>query len=149
MNSPEQDAGQIEATMDFDTISDELAERFLDGIAAFGVAGDADGAASLFHPDVEIEDRGVDDLLHGRDAVRELFGGVFKVMPDFTIERVGPAMFSSDHSVLGTRWKITGTRPDGSTVSVDSFDLYRFRDGLVAHQTILVRDPNWLGAQLP
>ena len=104
---------------------------------------------SLCAPDVVVDDHGSSETLVGREELRELFGGIFPVIPDVAFERIGPAMYSSDRTTLCARWRISGTGPNGQPFTVESVDLYRFRNGLVSEYTIFIRDVNWLGSQLP
>ena len=132
-----------------DAITEEAAETFLASLQESGNTRNAELAASLCHPDVIVDDHGSNDPLVGRDPLRELFDGVFRAISDIEFARVGPPLLSADRTVLGARWRITGTRPGGGPFQVETVDFYRFQDGLVREYTIHVRDRDWLGEQFP
>ena len=126
-----------------------MAETFLERLAHAGNTKDADLAASLCSVDVVVDDHGSGDVLQGRDALRELFGGIFRVIPDISFERIGEPLFSADRTTMSARWRISGTRLDGTAFDVQTVDFYRFVDGLAADYSIYVRDTEWLGRQMP
>ena len=146
---PEDAGGAVMVTQRPDAISDELVERFLSTLTEAHNTRDADLAASLCAPNVVVDDHGADDVMVGNEALRELFGGIFRVVPDIKFERIGPHFLSEDRTVLCARWRTTGTRAEGDQFKVETIGLYRFRDGLVSEYTIFVRDRDWLGSQVP
>ncbi len=110
-----------------DPISEELAERFLVTLRESGNTRDPDLMVSLYAPDVAVDDHGASDTLVGREALRELFGGIFRVISDIAFERIGPALYSPDRTTLYARWRISGTRPNGQPFGVETVGFYRPR----------------------
>ena len=103
-------------------------------VAAFN-AHDLDRIMSLFADDCVLEmPRGphrYGGRFEGKQAVREGLSSRFKGLPD--------VHYADDrHYVCGdtgiSKWRLTGTAPDGRRVDVNGCDFYEFRDGKVVRK---------------
>ena len=145
------DSSQTEMSMGAtgrDELTWQFSREFLASLGESGNTRNAELAANLCAEDVLVDDHG-DDRLAGRDAVRELFDGIFRVIPDIRFRLESEPLMSEDRRTLSARWRITGTRPNGEPFDVSTVDFYTFREGLVVEYTIFVRDLDWLGRQMP
>ena len=80
--------------------------------------------------------------LHGREAARDYFAGVFAALPDFHIE---PKHIFGEGEQVFVQWTITGTfsgerwmgiEPTGTAVQIEGMDCFTIRDGLVVHNSV-------------
>ena len=108
---------------------EEAARTYFDAVTA----RDPDAMAACWHPD------GVEDIIplgvfRGPDAVRNLFGEMFRAMPDFefTVTRI-----VADHEAAAVQWRATGTftggrfqgiEPNGRRVELRGTDVVEIDD---------------------
>ncbi len=71
----------------------------------------------------------------GKEAVRDGLASRFKGLPDVHYEAAG-------HYVCGntgiSKWRLTGTTPEGRKIDVDGCDFYEFRNGKA-----ILKDAYW------
>ena len=80
---------------------EEAARTYFEAVTA----RDPDAMAACWHPD-GVEDIIPQGVFRGPDAVRNLFGELFRAFPDFefTVTRI-----TADHEVAAVQWRATGT----------------------------------------
>lgn len=102
---------------------------------------DLDGLAALMHPKV-VDDFVVLRELHGRDAVRSFFEGLFQAFPNFELR---PLSMHGDDVFVTVQWEargsFTGThfqgiRPTHRRVTLRGVDVMEVRGGLLVRNTV-------------
>ena len=127
---------------------------FLAKMAEAGNARDAEQFVALCTEDVVMDDARAEEALHGRADVEELLDGIYRNLPSgFRFEVVGKQFVSFDGTQAAARWHL-GVNPSSSggprtRRDVETVEFYRFRDGLLSHWTVVFRDRDWMGRQLP
>ena len=110
------------------SVTPELLDRLVD---AFN-ARDADRVMSFFADDCEFyASRGRDpagERFVGKQAVGDAFRGRFAAVPDIRFS-------DGEHWIMGdkvmSKWRVTGTLPNGERLDCRGCDLWVFRDGKV------------------
>jgi ketosteroid isomerase-like protein len=95
-------------------------------------ARDPDAIVALHTPDTRFQTHAGGDPVHGRDAVRETFAGLFAQFPQlgFDVHRV---LFGASHWTLD--WTLTFDGPDGRRLGFDCIDAVEVSpEGLVARK---------------
>jgi len=122
-------------------IVSELARRF--------AAGDGEGAAALFHPQVRIQQPG--SLPHG--GWHEGMAGMAQMGATFgrywTRTITDPRISGDDDTVTQVTTQTWTATQTGRSATVDVVELFRFRDGLVAEIRVFQQDTALLLATLP
>jgi predicted ester cyclase len=127
----------------------ESAELFVSKLHAFVNAHDADAIAALCTEDVIWDDPAAARPLKGRDAVRRFHGeGMFRALPDATIERIDGPYLSADGEGFAVRTRIRGTMtgplsppgfaPTGKPVAFETAEFSRIRNGLLCQHTVVL-----------
>ena len=122
---------------------DAMLEAFFD---AYNLH-DIDGVLGHCTEDIRWEDPTA-GVLHGKRAVREALGSVFRAFPDMAFRRDELIYFMSfDATRAASSWRMTGTMagaldPPGygatnGPVDIKGVCLYELRDGLISHHTIV------------
>ena len=95
---------------------------------------DFDGAVQYAHPEIELRPaiEGLDTELsyRGRDGVAEFLGQISGAWEAQWVEFQEVVEAPSDRVLVAERWHIRGR--DGLKLHFDVFDVYTFRDGLLA-----------------
>ena len=131
------------------TIEVEQVNTLLDRLLDAGRRRDPEGVAALCTDDVVFDDTGAAQALRGRDELREMFTGIYaQTTSSFDLDII-ERYVAIDGGTFGARWRAKGDlREDPATeVEVETAEFYRIREGLIAHWTLFVRDPDWLGRQ--
>lgn len=127
----------------------QLARDFLTKLHSCVNAHDAATIASLCTEDVVWDDPAATKPLIGRNAVRQFhIDGMFRALPDVTIELIDGPYLSADRQGIAVRTRIRGTMtgplippgfaPTGRTVEFETAEFSRFRDGLLCHHTVIL-----------
>jgi predicted ester cyclase len=127
----------------------QFAREFLAKLHSCVNAHDAAAIASLCTEDVIWDDPAATKPLNGRDAVRRFHrDGLFRALPDVTIELIDGPYLSADGQGAAARTRIRGTMtgplnppgfaPTGKTVEFETAEFSRFRDGLLCHHTVIL-----------
>jgi ketosteroid isomerase-like protein len=100
-----------------------------------GNAGDLDGLAELFHPDVEMRDLqhppDVPEMLHGREGIISAWERWLDALENWRVDLV-EVVDAHPWVVCDMRWRATGR---GSTASID----WRLTDAFEVHDGMIVR----------
>jgi steroid delta-isomerase-like uncharacterized protein len=145
----------------------ELRERWLSGgEEVLGWAGrwleawntqDLDALTDMVTDDVVWEDPAMfGETVHGRAEFRAFSESFLRAFPDVRFDPIGAPYLGTEGMRLGVSWRMTGTftgeltwwgkryrpnppafAPTGRQVDLEGVDLYEFRDGLLAHWTIV------------
>lgn len=94
---------------------------------------DADAAVAFMTDDVVFETLGGAEVygtrIHGRDAVRDAFAGVWQTFPDAHWEVTNQTVAGN----LGiSEWIFRGTAEDGSKIEAEGCDLFTIEGGKIA-----------------
>jgi ketosteroid isomerase-like protein len=113
-----------------------IRQRLVELCDAFN-AHDLDKIMSMFADDCVLETpRGVEPCgtrRVGRAAVREGLAARFVGLPD--VQYNDGEHFADEAANAGmSRWRLTGTQPDGKRLEVFGCDFFTFRDGLVTRK---------------
>ena len=114
----------------------ELARRFQ--------AGDGQGAAQLFHPDVRIEQPASlphGGWHHGLDGMQQM-GATFNRFWDRTI--ASPRIFGSDEGVAQLTTQTWTARATGRSATIDVVELFAFADERIAEIRVFQQDTHLL-----
>jgi steroid delta-isomerase-like uncharacterized protein len=127
----------------YDTITTEFLDSFLEGYGAAWAAGDGQQMAALCAPDVVWVDAAWPEPARGPDEVARIIEWNFIGVPDLHFEADEPPAISADGKTAYLRWVLKGTNTGpidppgfaatGRSLDVPGLDEYRFRDGLLAH----------------
>jgi uncharacterized protein (TIGR02246 family) len=105
------------------TRPEAVIERFSELLAE----GDLEGMLELYEPDAAFAPQ-PDETVNGHDEIRAALEGFLAVRPHMegSIEKV---LEAGDTALVANRWKLSGTAPDGSPVSMSatSADVLRRR----------------------
>jgi ketosteroid isomerase-like protein len=71
----------------------------------------------------------------GREQVRANWTQLFASIPDLRASIVGITEDASDRDVVWSDWRMTGTRPDGSTHEMAGFIVFTVREGEIVRGT--------------
>jgi len=77
--------------------------------------GDLDRIARLYEPDAALVDRD-GTIVSGKSSIVEYIRGLLSLKPTIRIEHIH-TIEAGDVAVLMSEWKMSGTAPDGSTIS--------------------------------
>ena len=94
------------------TSPEELHERWVDGVNR----GDLDDLTPLYEPDAAFVVR-PGEIVAGLAAVREATAGLLALRPRAALEPL-VAVRTGDLALLISRWRLTGTSPDGAPVEI-------------------------------
>lgn len=131
------------------TIDPPFARQFLRRLHATVNAHDANALAALCCEDITWEDPAAPSTLHGRAAVLGFHRDImFPALPDVRVELIDEPYLSLDGRSIAARLRIRGTMtgsltppgfaPTGGVVTFETAEFSRFRDGALAHHTVIL-----------
>ena len=129
-----------------DRINSDWLLEFLDEWDAGLDARDAARVVALCAPDVVLDESGSDPLV-GRADVEELLRSLYSRQAERRHERIGVFVSEDATSAAITYRTWVRYESEESTRVIDSVDILRFRDGLVAHWTAFLRNADWMGGE--
>ncbi len=91
---------------------EELHQRWVDGVNR----GDLDGLTALYEPDAAFVVR-PGETVAGLAAVRDATNGLLALRPRATLDPLY-VVRAGDLALLISRWRLTGTGPDGAAVDI-------------------------------
>ncbi len=94
------------------TSPEELHQRWVDGVNR----GDLDGLVALYEPEAAFVVR-PGETVAGLVAVREATAGLLALRPRATLDPLY-VVRAGDLALLISRWRLTGTGPDGAAVDI-------------------------------
>jgi predicted ester cyclase len=123
--------------------------RFLQRLHGAANAHDAQAVAALCCDDVVWEDPAAPHTLHGRDAVLRFHRDImFPALPDTHIEIIDGPYLALDGTGVAARLRISGTMtgplvppgfaPTGGHLVFETAEFSQFKDGLLAHHTVVL-----------
>jgi predicted ester cyclase len=126
-----------------------FARQFLHRLLAAVNAHDPEALAALCCVDIVWEDPAAPSTLHGRAAVLSFHRDImFPALPDVHVELLDEPCLSLDGTSVGARLRMRGTMtgsltppgfaPTGGRVTFETAEFSRFRDGLLAHHTVVL-----------
>ena len=123
-------------------------DGFLDRMQEVSRARDPELVVALCNDDVTFDDAGAGRLIHGKEALGELFGSMYAVAADLEIE-IKDRFISLDGQTAGAIWHAKGTLhdPPGQEVEFQTAEFYQFEEDLISRWTFMARDTEWLGRQ--
>jgi steroid delta-isomerase-like uncharacterized protein len=108
---------------------------------------DVDKIIALHTPDAVLEAPALTAPVTGRAAIAVEFTAMFRAFPDLQFLMDELEVYVADSGRVAARWRFIGTMtgpidppgyaPTGKKASVPGACLYEFRDGLIAHHTII------------
>lgn len=130
-------------------LDEESARAFLSKLYSYVNAHDEDAIALLCTEDVVWDDPAATIPVNGRDGVRRFHReGMFRALPDATIELIDGPYLSADGQGIAVRARIRGTMtgpldppgfaPTGKPVQFETAEFSRIRDGLLCHHTVIL-----------
>ena len=131
------------------TIDAPFARQFLHRLHASVNAHEPEALAALCCEDVVWEDPAAPATLHGRDAVAHFHRDImFPALPDVRVELLDEPYLSLDGTGVAARLRIRGTMtgsltppgfaPTGGVLTFETAEFSRFRNGLLAHHTVVL-----------
>jgi uncharacterized protein (TIGR02246 family) len=120
-------------------VTDARPEAVIERFSELLVRGDLEGMLALYEPDATFAPQ-PGESVSGREAIRAALAGFLAVRPrmEGTVEKV---LEAGDTALVANRWRLSGTAPDGSplTMAATSADVLRRRpDG---SWRIVIDDP--------
>ncbi|MFN0305131.1 MAG: ester cyclase [Burkholderiales bacterium] len=126
-----------------------FARQFLQRLHGAANAHDAEAVAALCCDDVIWEDPAAPDTLDGRDAVLHFHRDVmFRALPDAHIEVIDGPYLALDGTGVAARLRVSGTMtgpltppgfaPTGGHLAFETAEFSHFKDGLLAHHTVVL-----------
>ena len=114
----------------------DIRKRLVDLCDAFN-AHDLDRIMGMFADDCVLETpRGTErwgSRKTGRVAVREGLASRFEGLPDVQYNDAEHFVDTAGNTGM-SKWRLTGTQPDGKRIEVNGCDFFTFRDGLVTRK---------------
>ncbi|NOX23869.1 MAG: nuclear transport factor 2 family protein [Actinobacteria bacterium] len=131
-------------------LNEQFVQSFIERMVIARNSADADKIAALCNEDVILEETTRDDALRGREELREFFGGLIRRRIEFTLELQGEPYLSLDATRAAARWRGTGIAIDGGrSYSFENVEIYEFENDQLSSWTMMFRDPDWMGRQVP
>lgn len=132
---------------DYDVIDEALVRDFAKRLSDAGCSGDVDAILALCRDDVVKVAPIPPGRFEGKTAVRGEVEMYFRAFSETQIEPVGEPYLSLDDTSAAANWRWRarmagsleppGFAPTGQWVEFESVEIYRFREGLLAHWTVV------------